>query len=205
MEKKGRLPAILSSLMQSLDGKVWIQDRNGNLLLGSDPAPQGRSYPILLNGVEIGCTLGGRAAASLGELLSYLLQEETEKKSLAAEVLERYRELSLLHNLSNKLAAAPQPEAIPQVSLDEITRLIHATAGVIILRSSKADDGYLPVASTGANQLAPCDWAPGSLVERVLLSGKGDISNPGPAGETSGSAAGASRPPLLKLKCAGTL
>jgi hypothetical protein len=98
-EKKGKLPAILSSLMQNLDEKVWIQDASGNVLLGSSPVPQGRTYPILSNGVEIGCTVGSRAAASLGELISHLLDEEAEKKSLAAEVLERYRELSLLYNL----------------------------------------------------------------------------------------------------------
>lgn len=186
--KKSPLAKILAELVKGTQAEISLLDANGELLLGGPPKPADIPYPVLQDNLEIGRVLGGQSASSLAALLTYLVTQEAEKKSLVAEVLDRYRELNLLYTLSSKLAANPQPDAIAMTTLDEATHLIRARFGAIVL-NTEGQDGYRPVATYGeACQLEPGSGVPGKFLQRVMQSGKEEILNDIPEQDCFGEA-----------------
>jgi transcriptional regulator with GAF, ATPase, and Fis domain len=130
-----RLVALLSDDQRS---GLCVQDNYGNLLWGSDSATAGPGYPILFEGVTLGQVRGGPAAARLADSLSSQAAAEADRRALAAEVLERYRELNLIYNLSARLSASLDLHHVAQTAIDEAGRLIHASRGAVLLVDDEA-------------------------------------------------------------------
>lgn len=185
--KKEGLGAVLSEMLTALDGgddTCWgILDTDGSLLIGNSPPANAARFPILHNGQPLGWVVGEARHACLARLLAFLANQEAEKKSLAAEVLDRYRELNLLYNLSENLAASPQPGEMARLALAEASALIAVDAGFVVL-SRPGGDGFEPLAMYGSScqlKIGPAD--PGRMVERVLRTGKAELTNSVPASE----------------------
>jgi GAF domain-containing protein len=104
-------------------------------------------------------------------------------------MLERYRELNLLYNLSEKLAASLELAAVAQMALDEASRLIKASGGCVAL----LDEGFQPhhgdTEGTEINQLVTIaafgqGFQPqqkirlgAGIIGGVALSGKAELVN----------------------------
>ncbi len=84
------------------------------------------------------------ALESLHHSLTLLLARGNENRSLAAETLERYREINLLYNIGDTISASLDPDAIPDLVLAEAMRIIHADVGVVLLED---DEGVLTTRS----------------------------------------------------------
>ena len=124
---------MFEALLQALDTPIGVEDVHGSLLIGTHPGdPQPRT-PIELSGETIGWVIGNGEAGWLVDLLTHLVAAEAEKKALADEVLERYRELNLYYNLSERLSAFSGLRATAQSALDEAGRLIRNTGGGVML------------------------------------------------------------------------
>jgi len=198
LRKNGPLDSILSGGLAPAAG-VTIEAEDGTLLWGALPtagsealpalaqgaylavrAPVGE--PVLLDGQVVGWVCGGANPAALAELLAFAAHQENEKKAVAAELLDRYRELNLLYHLSETLGAStsPQgggastyPQAIAHAALAEAIRLIPAAAGLVLLKQA-GQAAPRTIAAWGADySLVPhC-----GLVARVLQSGKAELAN----------------------------
>jgi adenylate cyclase len=143
--RKKELSSIIINLSRRMNAPLAVKDADGHLLLGDDSENLPAQFPVEFEGEVLGWVMGGQQAADLAALLAYQASKEAEKKTLAEEVLDRYREVNLLYNISEKLAASLELESVVEVALEEASRLIAGSRGALML----ADDtsGGLETAS----------------------------------------------------------
>jgi len=181
LSKEGSL--VLNQLLIPLDEPIGILDQDGNLLMGVNPDPAvvvGEKTAILFDGQPIGWVTGiqnSKWKSGISTLLEYWVNKEAEKRAVVSEVLDKYRELSLLYRLSEKLVASPQPEAIAKMTLHEVCPIIQVSGGLVILRHR--DENQLDTLATCGNiyRLTADRKGSENLIQRVLASGMAEIGN----------------------------
>lgn len=173
--KQGEIPFAIVKMMQSLDPTIGIQDEDGKVLLGA--AGSASKYAIETEDEVVGWVTGDSHGAELAFLLTQLIDKESEKKSLANEVLGLYREINLLYNLSEKLGTSLELGTVAQTGLNEAHSLIQATHGAVVL----AGEGVAPLASAAmlgdpTQTQVQLDGI-AEILRHVIASGKGDLNN----------------------------
>lgn len=155
---------MLSALLAGTDARVIVTDAEGAVILhreagpGDSPAAVTQRYPILLEGAPVGWVEGQRVAASIAAVLGYAVAREHDKRSLAQEALERYRELNLIYNLADQIGATLKVSAVATVAIHEAGRLPTGGAGFLLLRA--ADGALGPITTQGSGDSAdPLDSA----------------------------------------------
>jgi hypothetical protein len=174
-----------------MGANISIVDLTGKALLGNvseeEAAGQAR-VQILFDEATLGFVVGPDASASaMAALLAHLAARESGGRALAAEVLHLYREVNLIEQLSEQLAALLNSSAVGQAALAQAQRLITATHGSVVLAGK--DDSVLqstaffapPNAAEPAGntvELSPAELGPAScFVASVLERGIGEIVN----------------------------
>jgi adenylate cyclase len=71
--------------------------------------------------------------------LGMLVTQALEKRSIARETLERYREINLLYNIGETIGTCLDPEEIPRLVLVEANRVIRADVGVVLLPTMEGE------------------------------------------------------------------
>ncbi len=66
-------------------------------------------------------------------MLAHLAARESEQRALASETLHLYREIHLIEQLSEQLAALLDLTAVSESALEQAQRLIPATEGAVLL------------------------------------------------------------------------
>jgi serine phosphatase RsbU (regulator of sigma subunit) len=182
--KSAGFPA-LSALHEALGGGLRVVDAAGNVLFGeasSEASTNVAHVPVLLEETALGFVVGAAVPASaLALLLTHLAARESEGRALAAEVLHLYREVNLIEQLSEQLAAILNLPAVGQSALAQAQRLIPATHGAILV-TEKAGDPLRSVASFGSTSGDSSAnigalLARSGLVASVLERGIGEIIN----------------------------
>lgn len=142
--RSGSLPA-LKGLIEVAGANVCIVDPSGKPLLGEISAEGsiGQSrIPIEFEDATLGFVHGPAApAAALALLLTHLAARESEGRALASEVLHLYREVHLIEQLSEQLAALLNLSSVGQSALAQAQRLIPASHGGILVMEK--EDGPL--------------------------------------------------------------
>jgi hypothetical protein len=148
----GGYPA-LKAMWESLGSNTCVVDVSGKILFGehaADGSADARRVAIELEGVTLGFVVGPAApAGALGLLIAHLAARESEGRALASEVLHLYREIHLIEQLSEQLAALLNLQSVGQAALGQAQRLIPATHGGILVME-KPDERLHSAASFGA-------------------------------------------------------
>jgi phosphoserine phosphatase RsbU/P len=111
---------------------------DGTLLLGEAPASSTPRTKIEVGEDIAGWVCGEVAAAAvIAQLLEAALNREQEKRALATEILDKYRELNLHYTLAERLLEEPDPAAIARLALAEAARFIQLSAGWVLLVDGK--------------------------------------------------------------------
>ena len=177
LKPNGELRSILAHLLPGMENTVAVFDPQGQVLLGGSDWAAGERVPVVHEAQILGWVVAAGPssvdAAAVAELLSFLINQEGDKKSLAAELVERYRELNLHYHLTERLSAAALPEPVALLAIEEALRLIPAVSGLALLDRGGSGE-FSQVAPPGQTQasLTPC-----CLVERVLVNGKAELAN----------------------------
>jgi serine phosphatase RsbU (regulator of sigma subunit) len=182
--KNPRLKNLVSELSAALDPTLRVVDADGALLLGPAAGEHLVSAEVVYRSQPVGWVEAARRADEMAGLLNLLLEQEDERKNLAQEVLDRYRELNLLYNISEDLAASPLPEAMAGTILREAGRLIQSETGIVVLvqNEGKLGQDFTPIAGYGPEfELCVEAWSEGSLIRRVLSTRKAALENSIPA------------------------
>ena len=130
---------MLSVLLASTNARVTITDATGELILdrqaGDAPAdaPVER-HPITVDGATVGWVDGPRPSGAIAAVLSYACAREADKRALAREALDRYRELNLIYDLAEQIGATLEVDAVAAVAVSEASRLPSGGEGFLILR-----------------------------------------------------------------------
>jgi transcriptional regulator with GAF, ATPase, and Fis domain len=180
LSPRNEAATIVRDLIDSAGAPLAVRDPEGQLLLGSasaEPDELSERHPVLCDGEVVGWVSGGAKAARLATLLSCLAAREAEKEILCDEVLDLYREINLLYNLSEKLAASLELATVARLVLDEASRLIEGTGGAVLLRDERTE-AYEPAATYGRGIAPRTEWRAGDgVIGRVATSARAEIVN----------------------------
>ena len=147
---------MLSVLLAGTDARLTITALDGEVILdrqaGAAPAdaPVER-HPIVIEARTVGWVEGPRPAGSIAAVLSYAGARETDKRALAREALDRYRELNLIYDLADQIGATLEIDAVARVAVAEASRLPSGGTGFVLLRERDGDRLEVrPAADEGA-------------------------------------------------------
>jgi len=120
--------ALLASVSA---GEASVFDTTGRLLAGS--ALDGSPVPVTrADGTLLGTVTGPRAAMT-ADVLTHLAGIEQERRELADEVLDMYREVNLLYALGEVLATAADRTDLAARALREATRQVAVDAAYLVI------------------------------------------------------------------------
>lgn len=91
---------------------------------------------------------------ALHHSLNIFLTESLEKRDVATEALDRYREINLMYRVSETIGVSLDPEAIPRMVLEESNHVIRADAGLVLLSAQAGDSTWEVKSSFGADHAA---------------------------------------------------
>ena len=131
---------MLSVLLASTNARVTITDTAGEVILdrqaGGAPADAPiERHPIAVEGATVGWVEGPRPSGAVAAVLSYACAREADKRALAHEALDRYRELNLIYDLADQIGATLEIDAVAEVAVTEASRLPSGGEGFIVLRA----------------------------------------------------------------------
>lgn len=152
---------MLSVLLAATNARVTITDPDGGVILdrqaggqasaATDPAPD--RHPIAVEGATVGWVTGPRPAGAIAAVLSYAAARETDKRALAREALDRYRELNLIYDLAEQIGATLEVDAVVAVAVAEASRLPSGGEGFVVLghgpEAKALDSGVLGAIAAG--------------------------------------------------------
>ena len=145
---------MLSALLGGTQAAVRISDAEGSVILERDtsrlPDPPDR-FPIVVEGATVGWVDGDRIARAVAAVLSYASAREADKRSLAREALDRYRELNMVYDLAERLSSDLGADAIVALAEQEAGRLVPGGRG--LLREGVGDGIIGAVALNGVAEI----------------------------------------------------
>jgi hypothetical protein len=177
--RSGSLPA-LTALLDATNANICIVDPAGKALLGvaSTKISAGHSrVPVQFEDATLGFVTGPSApAAAVALLLTHLAARESEGRALASEILHLYREVHLIEQLSEQLAALLDLSAVSQSALGQAQRLIAAThGGILVIEETDCSlrnaASFAPSSThfiDGAGPLLPSSRFAASILERGI-------------------------------------
>lgn len=162
--RSGNLP-LVAALLESSS----IVDPSGTVLIGLNQTGADLvRVPIEVEDEVLGFVVGVRApATTVALLIKHLAAKEVENRALAAEVLHLYREVHLIEQLSEQLAALLNTSAVAESALAQARRLISASHGSILI-FDKSNGSLRTAASFGQEPLAPESRFAASVLERGI-------------------------------------
>jgi len=83
---------IINHFIHTVDSNISIYDLEDHLLMGEGNVNSSIKYPIELMGYEIGWIKGEGEEKAVTDFLNYIVYSEYEKRALAREVMDKYRE-----------------------------------------------------------------------------------------------------------------
>ncbi|TEB13493.1 HD domain-containing phosphohydrolase [Pelotomaculum propionicicum] len=174
---KNEVNYIISQITGLINTPVFIQDAEGMALFGEIDQYQPFRYPVEIDNKTIGWVGGGEQAAVLASLLSCLAKQELEKKSIGREALEKYKEITLLYDLAEKLTASLDTAEVAQLVIDEAKTLIAADNNSVMLVNEET--GMLEVIASSGKELHPGEGLKNGtgIAGSVVLTGRAEIVN----------------------------
>lgn len=182
---KGNVSATIANLVETIGCSFYIEDHKGTPLIDMGGKEQPNRLPVELEGNIIGWVKGDDRALPLASLLNRLAVAEYEKKILARESLDKYREINLLYTVSEKISTCLDLEEIASLVIREVERLMTGssaketatTCGALFLLNNNS--GRLDFFQGFGNVNYPnMSFAPGEgIVDDIVLTGEGEIIN----------------------------
>ena len=169
--------ALIDAFSSALGAGVAIEDTDGRLLHGARSAAHSQRHAVSHGDAALGWVAGSDGSSTVATLLDHLVTREVERKALGAEVLHLYREINLIYNFSEKLAALLEVERVARLTLQQARQMIVATDGVIMLLD-EATGELTSVAGFGDEMPVLQGFRRGhGIVGTIAQTGVGEIVN----------------------------
>jgi GAF domain-containing protein len=178
---------MLSVLLGGTNAAVRIRAADETVILerGADAIGTDR-FPIVVEGETVGWVEGDRVARSVAAVLAYAAAREADKRSLANEALERYRELSLVYDLAEALSGLTSVPAIGQAAVAEVNRV--AGGGTpFLLAATDEPDRFRTPEGVPAGPIVEARLQSGIVGSVLTTTAEPEIVNE-PAGDARASA-----------------
>ncbi|MBF0103501.1 MAG: HD domain-containing protein [Desulfobacterales bacterium] len=194
---KTDIQSFLSMFTAEMDAHFCIKDTFDTILFSVvEEDSTSSTTPIELQDEIIGWVCGNTPSNTkvIARFLSLLVYNELEKKELGREILEKYREITLLYEVSERLAENLNPSEVAKLIIDEVKKVIQADHISVLLLNEETNCLYSIAVFGIENDLRLTFKADEGLKGEILKSGKAEIVNnlrldmryiPGPIRETS--------------------
>jgi PAS domain S-box-containing protein len=156
---------------------VVIQDPDGTILMGDESYNGERKYAIEVAGQVIGWVIGGQEITPIVSLLTCLAKQDLEKKTLAQQVLDGYREINIIGDIAQKLATCLDVEAIALLALQEAQNLIRPTRGTLLLLEEPTGTWKTWTTNSTEDRLEATVQFPQGIIDHVFNTGNAEIVN----------------------------
>ena len=168
---------LVKNIFATVETPLYLMNADGEILFGTPTEGLNQKYPVDLSGVTLGWVVGDSKGLAISELLSFLVKQEFEKKSLAKELLERYEEIDLFDELSTQITNSLDINQIAQLVLERISTIIECDIGVFLLFDYQTNQ-LKPISNFGYFGCFefPITLGKGLLGE-IINRGKGEIIN----------------------------
>lgn len=171
---RGAHREALEQILALLSAPARIEDTVGRVVLG-DAEADGERYPIRCGDDEIGAVIGPATAARVAAVVAHLYEKELEKRALADETLGRYKELTLLYDMSEKLSKFLDLEAVGASVAEDARRHLRASGAALLLHDPRRNV-LEAVASVGDEFDEARDLpADRGIAGRVLRTGRAEF------------------------------
>ncbi len=176
LTKKEVRQAILQ-VIEIITTPISIRNAEGDLIIGEDLEYSLYKYPIIIEEELLGWVIGKEDISFLANLLTCFARQEVEKKALARETLDRYKELNLVYKLSEKLSASLELKDIAELVLEEAMTIIKATSGSVMLLNPQTQKLEI-IATAGDKSFLKTNIQLGEgIAGYVAKTGKAEIVN----------------------------
>ena len=153
-----------------------VTDARGQALAGDSAAVWSEDFPVMAGGSLLGHVHGGRAAA-LAATLGAIAELDLEGRAIAADSLDKYRELSMLYSVTDRFLAVPDIQDVARIACAEAQRFTRCDGVAVFLLNAEAGTLEL-VAAQGARVHSRSSLPLGQgLIADVMASGSGEIVN----------------------------
>ena len=142
--------ALLENIADISSEPLSVLDGSGVPVAGDTPAAKSPSFPIKIDGEEIGRVSGKRGAEGAAGILSRYIRSWSVQRSLAEEILQKYKEYDLLYNINDLMSLCPKPSEIADFIIAELLKLIKFEYASIIIFND-ADKALDILSSYGKN------------------------------------------------------
>lgn len=168
--------SLLDSFCKAMGAQVAILGVNGQLLVGTHPENQEFKTPVEVAGELLGWVLGNEKSSTVADFLKYLVEQEIEKKALAKEVLDKYREVNLLYALSDKFTACLDVKEIANTVLTEARKIVKADNVSLMLLNR--DQTLEVLCAFGEDSQTKVQLSPGKgIAGSILVNENAEIVN----------------------------
>jgi transcriptional regulator with GAF, ATPase, and Fis domain len=176
--------ALLDNIICLAGEPISIFDNAGNLISGMQQDKKTPLYPIKIEGKTVGQVSakasGKTAAENIAFILSYITEARSMERSLADEVLKKYKESNLLHNINDRIALCPKPVDIANFIIENLAILIKFERASIIMHN-KTSNIFETLAFYDSGDYCDIFKKQADYIEKinrkVFKSGKGEIIN----------------------------
>ena len=111
---------ILNDTANDLDTGALIFDMNGSILADigqTDKRIEDGTFSLNIKGEQAGYVKGSKKAAAIVSILTYMLAAEYDKRDLIDEVSNRYKEINLFYDFTEKILGCSSLKDIALLTL----------------------------------------------------------------------------------------
>ncbi|WP_333653024.1 HD-GYP domain-containing protein [Dissulfurispira sp.] len=113
-------------------------------------------------------------------MLSYVAEKEAERKTLAHETLNKYKEITLLYNLSERVSSCLNLDEAAALAVDEAKKFIECSGASLRLLNETGELDTITAYGTECNADAPIAIGRG-IEGGIFAAGRAEIVNDVPA------------------------
>lgn len=172
-----RISSMLKKFSSIERNNLELEDIGGKKLFTGKEDVVGNRHPITASDQTIGWVTGNASCELLADFLSHAASWFFEKKELAAETLDKYREITLFYDVSEKIASCLEPTEAARLVISEAMNLIQSSSASVMLYDEEAAC-LKEIAASGEEDPSSASITPGDgIVGRVYQKGQSEIVN----------------------------
>lgn len=144
--------AVLEFLISAIDDSVTVLDPEGKRIIGKSDI-KGDRFPVINDNNIIGYVSGEKNPEAIAALLGYIAKKESDKRTIVKETLERYREITMLYAINDKIALCLDPESVAGLIINEAIKIIKADNASLMLLNEQT--GILDIIAASGRRFNP--------------------------------------------------
>jgi len=174
---KKDVSVLLENMLTLMSDSIYIENTEGKILVGRNITENKERFPVEVFGEVIGWVVGNSNALSVSSLLSYLVKQEVEKQSLAIELLVRYQEIDLFHELATQITASLNLQELGQLVIEKVGTSVECSCGAVLLLEKQTGKLYTLSSIGQIDELESLVILDENLIDHLTQLDKGQIVN----------------------------